>query len=88
MTASVFTGVLWTGGWRTDIAVGRLEVTIPGYLVIAAVLYALLFTGLMLLIGRNLPAVIQLQSQGEAEFLAAANRDPRVRRSCGKRRRP
>jgi hypothetical protein len=27
----------------------------------------------MLLIGRNLPAVIQLQSQGEAEFLAAAN---------------
>jgi ABC-type uncharacterized transport system fused permease/ATPase subunit len=44
---------------------------VPGYLVICAVLYALLFTGLMLVI--DLPAVIQQQSQSEAEFLAAAN---------------
>src|SRR6202012_587499 len=38
-----------------------------------AIIYAVLFTGIMLLIGRNLPSVIQLQSQAEAEFLAAAN---------------
>ena len=29
--------------------------------------------GVMLVIGRNLPSVIQMQSQSEAEFLAAAN---------------
>jgi vitamin B12/bleomycin/antimicrobial peptide transport system ATP-binding/permease protein len=80
LTASIFTSVLWTVGGGLTFPVGRLEVTVPGYLVIAAVLYALLFTGLMLLIGRNLPAVIQLQSQGEAEFLAAANQ---IRESGG-----
>ena len=73
LTASVFTGVLWSVGGGLTFAVGGLLVTVPGYLVIGAVLYALLFTGLMLVIGRNLPAVIQLQSQSEAEFLAAAN---------------
>jgi len=73
MTAGVFTGVLWSVGGGLTIAVGGLVVTIPGYLVIGAVTYALVFTGVMLLIGRNLPSVIQMQSQGEAEFLAAAN---------------
>jgi ABC-type uncharacterized transport system fused permease/ATPase subunit len=73
MTAGVFTGVLWWVGGRLTIAVGGLTVTIPGYLVIGAVAYALVFTGVMLVIGRSLPSVIQMQSQSEAEFLAAAN---------------
>src|SRR5580658_8617368 len=73
MTAGVFTGVLWSIGGGLTVAVGGLVVTIPGYLVVGAVLYALVFTGVMLLIGRNLPSVIQMQSQSEAEFLAAAN---------------
>ena len=74
LTASLFTSVLWSVGGSLTIAVGRIAFIVPGYLVICAVLYALLFTGLMLVIGRNLPAVIQMQSQGEAEFLAAATR--------------
>ncbi len=73
MTAGVFTGVLWSIGGGLTVAVGGLMVTIPGYLVVGAVLYAVVFTGVMLLIGRNLPSVIQMQSQSEAEFLAAAN---------------
>jgi vitamin B12/bleomycin/antimicrobial peptide transport system ATP-binding/permease protein len=73
MTAGVFTGVLWSVGGGLTIAGGGLNVTIPGYLVIGAVIYAVVFTGIMLAIGRNLPSVIQMQSQAEAEFLAAAN---------------
>jgi putative ATP-binding cassette transporter len=73
MTAGVFTGVLWSIGGGLTVAVGGLMVTIPGYLVVSAVVYAVVFTGIMLLIGRNLPPVIQMQSQSEAEFLAAAN---------------
>jgi ABC-type uncharacterized transport system fused permease/ATPase subunit len=73
MTAGVFTGVLWSVGGGLTIAAGGLIVTIPGYLVIGAVIYAVVFTGVMLVIGRNLPSVIQMQSQSEAEFLAAAN---------------
>ena len=44
LTASVFTGVLWSVGGGLTFAVGGLLVTVPGYLVIGAVLYALLFT--------------------------------------------
>jgi vitamin B12/bleomycin/antimicrobial peptide transport system ATP-binding/permease protein len=73
MTGGVFTSVLWSVGGKLTFAVGGLVVTVPGYLVIGAVIYAVLFTGLMLIIGRNLPTVIQQQSQSEAEFLAAAN---------------
>jgi vitamin B12/bleomycin/antimicrobial peptide transport system ATP-binding/permease protein len=73
MTAGVFIGVLWSVGGALTIAAGSLAVTIPGYLVIGAIIYAVLFTGVMLAIGRNLPSVIQMQSQAEAEFLAAAN---------------
>jgi vitamin B12/bleomycin/antimicrobial peptide transport system ATP-binding/permease protein len=73
MTACVFTGVLWSVGGALTVRAGGLIVTIPGYLVIGAVIYAVLFTGLMLIIGRHLPEVIQQQSQSEAEFLAAGN---------------
>ena len=74
MTACVFTGVLWSVGGALTFAVGGIVVTVPGYLVIGAVIYAVLFTGLMLIIGRNLPAVIQQQSQSEAEFLRPPTR--------------
>ena len=85
MTAGVFTGVLWSVGGGLTIAVGGLMVTIPGYLVIGAVIYALVFTGVMLVIGRNLPSVIQMQSQSEAEFLAAANEIREFRQPPGER---
>src|ERR1700689_3385680 len=73
MTAGVFTGVLWSVGGGLMVAIGGLMVTIPGYLVNGAIIYALTCTGGMLVIGRHLPSVIQMQSQAEAEFLAAAN---------------
>jgi vitamin B12/bleomycin/antimicrobial peptide transport system ATP-binding/permease protein len=73
MTAGVFTSVLWSVGGGLTVAAGGLMVTIPGYLVIGAIIYALTCTGGMLVIGRHLPSVIQMQSQAEAEFLAAAN---------------
>ena len=85
MTASVFTGVLWSVGGGLTVAVGGLMATIPGYLVIGAVIYALVFTGVMLVIGRNLPSVIQMQSQSEAEFLAAANEIREFRQPPGER---
>ncbi len=85
MTAAVFTSVLWSVGGALKISAGGVTVTVPGYLVVGAVIYAVLFTGIMLLIGRNLPSVIQLQSQAEAEFLAAANEIREIRQSSGGR---
>jgi vitamin B12/bleomycin/antimicrobial peptide transport system ATP-binding/permease protein len=73
LTAVIFTGVLWNVGGSLTLMIGRIEMTIPGYLVVGVGIYALTFTGAMMAIGRNLPAVVQTQSQAEAELLAAAN---------------
>lgn len=73
LTAIIFAGVLWNVGGSFTLVLGRVEMTVPGYLVVGVGIYALVFTGAMIAIGRQLPAVIQTQSQAEAELLAAAN---------------
>jgi ABC-type uncharacterized transport system fused permease/ATPase subunit len=73
LTAVVFVDVLWSVGGSLTVVVGRIEMTVPGYLVVGVGIFSLAFTGVMMAIGRRLPAVIQIQSQAEAEFLAAAN---------------
>lgn len=73
LTALIFLDVLWDVGGSIRFAAGGMHFAIPGYLVVGVIIYSVLFTGLMLAIGRKLQAVIQAQSQTEAEFLAAAN---------------
>ena len=73
LTAIIFAGVLWNVGGSFTLVLARIEITVPGYLVVGAGIYALVFTGAMMTIGRRLPAVIQTQSQAEAELLATAN---------------
>ena len=72
MTAVVFITVLWSVGGSLTFAVGRMEVAVPGYLVVGVGIYALVFSTAMMAIGRNLPKVIQSENQAEAELLAAA----------------
>ncbi len=71
--AVVFVGVLWSVGGDLSINVSDQTVTIPGYLVIAVVLYSALITITMMIIGRHLTHVIQDLDQAEATFRAAAN---------------
>ena len=73
LTAFVFIDVLWSVGGNYTMLLGRVALTIPGYLVLGVGIYSLVFTGVMMAIGRRLPATIQAQSQAEAEFLATAN---------------
>lgn len=72
LTAFVFIGVLWSVGGSLTVVIGRVEITLPGYLVVGVGVYSLIFTGVMMAIGRRLPGVIQIENQAEAEFLAAA----------------
>ena len=73
LTAVVFFNVLWSVGGDLTFGLAGIEMTLPGYLVVGVCIYSLLFTGMMLIIGRKLPETIQSQSQAEAEFLAAAH---------------
>lgn len=68
VSASTFIVVLWTIGGALTLPIGGLSVTIPGFLVIAAVIYALITSTSIALIGRNFVRVSEVKNQLEAEF--------------------
>lgn len=68
VSASTFIVVLWTIGGALTLPIGGLSVTIPGFLVIAAVIYALITSSSIALIGRNFVRVSEVKNQLEAEF--------------------
>jgi putative ATP-binding cassette transporter len=74
LSASTFIVVLWTIGGALSFAVGETTITIPGFLVIAAILYAAIASGSMLVIGRNFVKISEDKNQAEAEFRYALTR--------------
>jgi putative ATP-binding cassette transporter len=68
LSASTFIVVLWTIGGALTITVGGSAVTIPGFLVIAAVLYAAFASGSITLIGRRFVQISEDKNRAEAEY--------------------
>lgn len=68
VSALTFVGVLWVVGGSLTVHVGASEFTIPGYMVIAAVIYGVTVSGLMLFIGRKLPGAVARRNEGEAKL--------------------
>lgn len=68
LSASTFIVVLWTIGGALTLPIGGSYVTIPGFLVVAAVIYALVTSGSIAYIARNFVQVSEVKNQVEAEF--------------------
>jgi putative ATP-binding cassette transporter len=68
LSAATFIAVLWTLGGALDFTIGGVPLHVPGFLVIAAVLYAAVASGSMVLIGRRFIAVSESKNQSEAEL--------------------
>jgi vitamin B12/bleomycin/antimicrobial peptide transport system ATP-binding/permease protein len=68
LSAVTFIVVLWMVGGAFTLHVGKTALTIPGFLVVAAVLYALVASGTMSVIGRRLITVSENKNQAEAEY--------------------
>ncbi len=69
LSAATFIAVLWTiGGALIVAAWPAIEITIPGFLVVAAVVYAVLASGSMVFIGRRFVTVSENKNQSEAEL--------------------
>lgn len=68
LSASTFIVVLWTIGGALTLPLAGSFITIPGFLVIAAVLYAAITSTSIAFIGRNFVAVSEVKNQTEAEF--------------------
>src|SRR5437588_12553701 len=74
LTSVTFMGVLWSVGGNLNINIGGTALFIPGYLVIAVVLYRLVISGLMLVIARSFVPTAERKNQVEAEFRFALTR--------------
>lgn len=74
LTALTFMGVLWNVGGSITVAVNGANVSVPGYLVVAVVLYCIVISTSMLLIARSFIPVTEARNQSEAEFRYALTR--------------
>jgi putative ATP-binding cassette transporter len=74
LTSATFMGVLWSVGGNLNIEIGGAAFFIPGYLVIAVVIYCIIISGLMLLIARSFVPTAEKKNQVEAEFRFALTR--------------
>jgi len=68
LSAAMFIVVLWTVGGAFTAHIGETALTIPGFLVFAAVIYAAVASGTMLVIGRRSITVAENKDQAEAEY--------------------
>lgn len=69
-----FVGVLWFIGGSLTIPLGSTTLEIPGFLVFAAILYAVLASGSMVIIGRRFVGISEKKNQAEAEYRYALTR--------------
>jgi vitamin B12/bleomycin/antimicrobial peptide transport system ATP-binding/permease protein len=68
ITVITFVGILWTIGGSLTVGSGSSAITIPAYLVLAAIVYGLAVTTLMLVVGRRLPQLYARRNESEARF--------------------
>jgi vitamin B12/bleomycin/antimicrobial peptide transport system ATP-binding/permease protein len=74
LTSATFMGVLWSVGGNLTIGFEGTRLFVPGYLVIAAVIYCVIISGLMTIIARSFVPTAETKNQVEAEFRAALTR--------------
>src|SRR3954465_14628577 len=68
LSATTFIVVLWTIGGALTVTIAGSTITIPGFLVVAAVLYAAIASGTIAFIGRSFVQVSEDKNQAAAEF--------------------
>src|SRR5215510_12273361 len=68
LSAITFIVVLWTIGGALNVFLAGTTLTIPGFLVIAAIAYAGLASTAMAVIGRKFVSISESRNQAEAEF--------------------
>ncbi|QOZ22485.1 ABC transporter ATP-binding protein/permease [Bradyrhizobium sp. CCBAU 51753] len=68
LSAITFIVVLWTIGGALTLTLGGSSITIPGFLVVAAVIYAAIASGSIMAIGRSFAQISEDKNQAEAEL--------------------
>ncbi|MBB3965362.1 putative ATP-binding cassette transporter [Rhizobium metallidurans] len=68
VSASTFIVVLWMIGGALSLPIGGMVITIPGFLVVTAIIYAITTSSAIAFIGRHFVKVSEAKNQVEAEF--------------------
>ena len=68
LSAMTFVVVLWSIGGALEFTVGGQRLAVPGFLVVAAGVYALIASGSITLIGRRFVPASETKNQAEAEY--------------------
>ncbi|MGF6312390.1 putative ATP-binding cassette transporter [Bradyrhizobium sp. i1.8.4] len=68
LSAVTFIVVLWTIGGALTLTLGGSSIIVPGFLVIAAIIYAAIASGSIMAIGRRFAQISEDKNQAEAEF--------------------
>ncbi|MBA4222180.1 MAG: hypothetical protein C0458_15745 [Methylobacterium sp.] len=68
ITAITFIGILWSIGGSLSVEAHGVPFEIPAYMVLAAIIYAVLVSGLITWVGRPLPRLIAARNEGEARL--------------------
>lgn len=72
--AAAFISILWTVGGSLDVQIGGLSLGIPAYMVVAALAYGAIMSGLMLHVGRPLVSCFARKNEAEGIFRFALMR--------------
>jgi putative ATP-binding cassette transporter len=67
-SAMVFIGVLWFIGGELTLSIGSTMFRIPGFLVVAAFIYAVRASGSMVIFARGFVKVSEDKNQAEADY--------------------
>jgi putative ATP-binding cassette transporter len=68
ITIIIFIEILWEIGGALTLRAGSGVIVIPAYLVLAAIIYAVLVSLLITVIGRRLPRLVAARNEGEARL--------------------
>src|SRR5262245_21234900 len=68
LSAATFVVVLWNIGGALTVHSNGMMITIPGFLVIAAIVHAMTATGIIRFVGRRLVPASEHKNQAEAEY--------------------
>ncbi len=68
ITIITFIEILWEIGGGLSVPWGGRAIVIPAYLVLAAIVYAVLVSLLVTIVGRRLPSLIAARNEGEARL--------------------
>ena len=68
LMAGTFVTVLWNVGGSLEVCIWQATLIVPGYLVIASIVYSAATTFGMMAIGHNMVDVIERKNQAEADF--------------------